>query len=114
MKKILHLSLSKLPFEVMITGEKKEEFRKNSDWIRSRLFDGIEDKEYDLIKFVHGYGKNRPYFICEYNGFLECYMDVKERKYSNGLTINGIGKGGFIIYCGNIVERGNITLNMVK
>jgi hypothetical protein len=105
----LHLTLSKQPFEVMLTGEKKEEFRKGGDWIRSRLFDKIgKDKEYKYIKFVNGYGNDKPYFICEYKGFLECYMDVAERKYLNGLIVSDIGKGDFIIYLGDIIERGNL------
>lgn len=108
--RILHLSLKKEPFAVMITGEKQEEFRKNSEWIRSRLIDQLgNEKEYDFIKFVNGYGSDKPYFVCEYGGFMECYMNVSERNYSNGLTINGIGKGDFIIYCGDIVERGNLN-----
>ena len=106
---ILHLSLKKAPFTVMVTGEKQEEFRKNSDWIRSRLFDRLgNEKEFDYIKFVNGYGNNKPYFVCEYCGFMECYMNVAERKYSNGLIVSGIDKGDFIIYCGEISERGNI------
>ena len=93
----------------MVTGEKQEEFRKNSDWIRSRLFDKEDnEKEYDYIKFVNGYGADKPYFICKYEGFMECYMDAAKRKYSNGLSITGIGKGDFIIYCGAIVESGNL------
>ena len=107
-KKILYLTLEKKAFEVMITGEKNEEFRKNSDWIRSRLFDKEDnEKQYDFIKFTNGYGSDKPYFICEYKGFIECYMDVFERKYSNGLVMNDIGKYDFIIYCGEIVETGN-------
>jgi hypothetical protein len=107
--RFLHLSLKKEPFAVMFTGEKQEEFRKNSDWIRSRLFDKEDnEREYDYIKFVNGYGADKPYFICKYEGFMECYMDVAERKYSNGLSITGIGKGDFIIYCGDVVERGNL------
>jgi hypothetical protein len=107
--RFLHLSLTKEPFAVMITGEKKEEFRKNSDWIRSRLFDKEgNEKEYDYIKFVNGYGADKPYFICKYEGVMECYMNVAERNYTNGLSITGIGKGDFIIYCGEIIESGNI------
>lgn len=107
--RILHLSLKKAPFDVMISGEKYEEFRKNSEWIRSRLFDQLgNEKEYDLIKFTNGYGSNKPYLICEYGGFMECYVDIAERRYSNGLIINGIGKGDFIIYCGEIVACGNL------
>ena len=107
--RLLHLSLKKEPFDVMVTGEKQEEFRKNSDWIRSRLFDkNGNEKEYDYIKFVNGYGADKPYFICKYEGFMECYMNVAERKYSNGLSITGIGKGDFIIYCGEIIEIRNL------
>lgn len=105
----LNLTLNKKAFEVMVTGEKPEEFRKGSDWIRSRLMhsDGTY-KRYHQIKFVNGYGSDKPYFICKYEGFLECYMEVAERIYSNGLTVSGIGRGDFIIYCGDILETGNI------
>lgn len=107
--KILHLTLNKIAFEVMVTGEKVEEFRKNSDWIRTRLFDRTgKEKRYDYIKFVNGYGKDKPYFICEYVDFLEAYMPISERRYSNGLVVSGLGKGDFIIYCGDIVEKGNL------
>lgn len=108
MKQLL-LTLKKEPFEVMVTGEKREEFRKNSDWIRSRLFDQLgNEKEYDTIKFVNGYGNHRPYFICEYGGFMECYMEVRDRIYSNGLIVSGITKYDFVIYCGPIIETGNL------
>lgn len=51
--KTLFLSLKKEAFEVMVTGEKKEEFREGSDWIDSRLYDhDRNEKEYDLINFV--------------------------------------------------------------
>jgi hypothetical protein len=39
--KILHLTLSKLPFEVMATGEKTTEYRKPSKWILSVLLQGL-------------------------------------------------------------------------
>jgi hypothetical protein len=114
-QKTLFLSLKKLPFDVMATGEKKEEFRKNSNWIRSRLFDkSNNEKKYKYIKFVNGYGKNKPYFICEYEGFLECYMNAADRKYSNGLIVSGISIGDFIIYCGKIVEWGNIVTEILN
>ncbi len=52
--RILHLTLSKMPFEVMVTGEKSTEYREPSKWILSRL----QGKDYDLIKFVNGYGSD--------------------------------------------------------
>jgi hypothetical protein len=115
--KTLHLTLSKKPFEVMVTGEKKEEFRKGSDWIVSRLFsdwgNGVQ-KEYDVIKFVNGYGSDKPYFICKYDGFVECYMDVAKATYSNGLVVEGMGKGDFVILCGEIIEKGNLREEKTK
>jgi hypothetical protein len=107
--RVLFLSLKKQPFDVMITGEKNEEFRKRSAWIMSRLYDNIgKPKHYDYIKFVNGYGNDKPYFICKYEGVFECYMKVTKHSYSNGLTVDGIGKGDFIILCGKIIERGNV------
>jgi len=58
---ILHLSIKKEPFEVMVTGEKDIEVRKISTWIDSRLFNkNGSKKHYDLVKFTNGYGKSRP------------------------------------------------------
>lgn len=107
--KVLRLTLKKKPFDVMITGEKQEEFRKDSQWIRSRLFDKeFNHRRYDLIHFTNGYGNDKPFFTCKFEGFLDCYMDVKKRKYSNGLEVSGIGKGDYIIYLGEIIHKGNI------
>ena len=62
---ILHLTLKKHWFDLMLSGEKKQEFRKPSEWIRTRLV----GKDYDLIKFVNGYGSDKPYFVCECLGY---------------------------------------------
>lgn len=104
---ILHLSLKKKAFEVMVTGEKTEEYRKTSQWIRSRLTkkDGTE-KIYGLIKYVNGYGYDKPYFICSYEG---CVLNTHPfiKTFSNGLRVE-VFIGDTIIYCGKIVERGNL------
>jgi len=107
--KTLHLSLRKEPFEVMVTGEKGLEFRKKSKWIRSRLFnkDGTR-KQYDVIKFVNGYGNDKPYFMCLYGSFIETPVNLKSFEYSNGLVVEGIVKGDFVILCGVIIKKGNL------
>jgi len=106
--KTLKLTLSKAPFEVMVTGEKKEEFREGGSWIRSRLFNKDDtEREYDLIEFTNGYGAHRPSFTCKFDGFVECYMNVATREYSNGLKVEGIGKGDFVILCGEVTEIRN-------
>lgn len=107
-KSILHLTLSKKPFEVMVTGEKPEEFRKPSKWILSRLKnkDGT-DKEYDLVKFVNGYGADKPYFITNYCGWMEKVGGDEVFHYSNGLKVT-VCAGDIVIFCDKIIEKGNL------
>lgn len=102
MKRTLILTISAAPFEVMHTGEKPYEFRKPSDWMRSRLYnkDGTE-KDYDYVKFTNGYGAHRPTFTCEYNGFY--ITDItRPVEYSNGLVVE-VEAGDIVIYLGKIV-----------
>jgi hypothetical protein len=107
MKKVLHLSLRKLPFDVMSTGEKNQEFRKYSKWIHSRLFDKNGNlKNYDLVKFTNGYGKDKPYFICDFNGVKQANKNI-HKEYSNGLIVNELTDVDYIIQLGNVIETGN-------
>lgn len=103
--KTLHLTLSARPFEVMVTEEKGLEFRKPSDWIKSRLY----GKEYDFVKFTHGYGKNKPWFISEYEGYFiaDSSDDGDEYKYSNGLKVK-VEAGDYVIMLGQVVDSGNL------
>lgn len=105
--KTLNLTLSKAPFEIMLSGEKKVEFRKPSIWIKSRLFnkDGSR-KDYDVVKFVNGYGSDKPYFIAIYNGVAQA-LGLTSRHYSNNLSVI-IEPGDYQIYLGDIIKRGNI------
>jgi hypothetical protein len=107
---ILKLPLEKEPFQVMVTGEKKEEFRKNKKWMTSRLIDGStgQPKPLKFIRFTNGYGNDKPYFICEYSGFTRVGSDFTPRTYSNGLVVSDVQEGDYIIHCGNIVETGNL------
>lgn len=82
----LRLTLKKKPFEVMVTGEKKEEFRANTPWIYSRLFDkNGNPRHYDQIEYVNGYGANRPRFVTDFCGFE--MVNGVDQKYSNGLHV---------------------------
>jgi len=89
-KKVLHLSLKKEPFDVMVTGEKFIEFRNPTKWIMSRLEnkDGTP-KKYDVIKFTNGYRPTKPNFVCQYKGFDE--VDEQSGpvnfEFSNGLNV---------------------------
>ncbi len=110
--KTLNLTLSKLPFDVMVTGEKVFEYRKDtsSGWMRSRLYNPDSTvKKYDLVRFSHGYGAAKPYFVAEYQGFY-IQNDIEEVCYTNGLIVT-IYKGDFVISLGKIIESGNLTTN---
>ncbi|CAL2077602.1 conserved protein of unknown function [Tenacibaculum sp. 190524A02b] len=97
-KTTLFLTLSKEPFEVMATGEKSEEFRKPSEWIKSRLYDKEGNpRTYDHVKFVNGYGCDKPQFCADFKGF-EISQINQTIKYSNGLIV--------------LVEKGDIKINL--
>jgi hypothetical protein len=102
---VLTLTLRAQPFEVMITGEKKEEFRLKGKWIESRLINTTtgENKEYDLVEFVNGYGKDRPRFTVSFTGYtLE--EDGVRRSYSNGLEVDTRGKPTYVIHLGDDIS----------
>jgi hypothetical protein len=96
----------------MVTGEKDFEIREKGQWILPRLFnpDGTK-REYDVVKFVNGYKKNRPYFIAKYKGFDDCiYMN---RTFSNGFKLHFIdNQGKWKINLGEIIETGNLQENI--
>lgn len=112
MSKTLKLTLKAQPFEVMQTFEKCLEFRKPSDWIKSRLYDKDGTmKEYNYVEFINGYGSTRPRFTAYYCGFSICQKD-REITYSNGLVVK-VEKGDFII-CFLSITRCNNPLFLPK
>lgn len=108
MKNLL-LTLNRDAFEVMVTGEKKLEYRQDSKWIRSRLYnkDGSV-REYDTITFRNGYGE-RPYFVCKFGGIAEKVEGDIWLNYSNGLAVD-VTPETHIIKCGEIIETGNLEM----
>lgn len=91
--KTLKLTLTKKPFEVMLSGEKQEEFRVPSQWIESRLLEWVGPKlnkvkqlrQYDFVEFTNGYGENRPRFVCEFK--IAMRGKFVKRAYTNGLVV---------------------------
>lgn len=99
----LYLTLSRSSFQVMVTGEKKIEYRNPSKWILSRL---NKSQKYKTIKFTNGYGNDKPFFICDYKGWSFHSGRVEAITYSNGLLVD-LSKGTVKIVLGNIIEVGN-------
>ena len=105
---VLKLSLKKAPFDVMVTGEKKVEFREQSAYIKSRFVDSKtgKDKEYDFVEFTNGYGYDKPRFTVTFKG----YKLVKEgvhKTYSNGLEVDTRGQATYVISLGDDIVRTN-------
>jgi len=88
-QKILHLTLKKKWFDLIMVGKKKVEHRELKHYWTKRL-----QKQYEVIKFVNGYGKDKPFMIIEYLG-----IDTKGMKL-NPPTYN--------LMLGKILETGNI------
>ena|SRR3989344_3803126 len=88
-QKILHLTLKKKWFDLIISGKKKVENREVKPYWTKRF-----KKQYDVIKFVNGYGKDKPFMIIEYLGINTKGMKLNPPKYN--------------LMLGKILETGNI------
>ena len=64
MRKVLAMTLDRDPFDRIIAGKKKTEYRENKPFWRKRLI-GIKYKE---IHFRNGYSAKAPYMRVEYRG----------------------------------------------
>ncbi len=63
--KLLRLTLKRRWFDLIASGEKKEEYRTPGKWILSRL----EGKSYDAIEFRNGYSPTSPVLTVEFDGW---------------------------------------------
>jgi hypothetical protein len=64
---MLTLPIKKKWFDMIKSGEKKEEYREIKPYYDSRFLKSIEDKRphTNIILFRNGYGKNKPTLKCE-------------------------------------------------
>ncbi len=61
---ILSLTLKKQWFNLILSGEKTEEYREIKPYWNVRL-----KKNYDVIRFRNGYISTSPWFMIQYKGF---------------------------------------------
>jgi hypothetical protein len=80
----LHLSLYKKWFDEILQGTKKIEYREVKPY-----YDKLLKNHYDEVKFVNGYGKERPFLVIQISKIIK-------------------GKEFYEIHLGNIVETGNL------
>lgn len=111
MAKVLTLTLKKKWFDMILSGEKKEEYREVKDYWMKRLA-GIQGcgtsynftllcnaenkcKDYDIIVFKNGYSKDAPTIVIECKG-----IQVKEGRKQWGAPNYRV----FAIKLGEIIE----------
>ena len=96
--RVLRLTLKRKWFDMIASGEKKEEYRKAGKWILSRL----EGKEYDRIEFKNGYG-DVPTIEVEYLGWAYSFG---RREWGGG---GEQGKPFATIYIGRILKQNDLV-----
>ena len=92
--KILYLILKKEWFDMIASGEKKEEYRDIKPYYDTRL-----NKAYDVVRFRNGYQKNAPVMTVE---LKEICMGLGELKWGAPEWENV-----YIISLGKILETQN-------
>lgn len=68
-EKVLHLTLKKKWFDMIASGEKREEYRELKQYWERRLEDDDNGfKQYDVIQFRNGYQKDAPTIVIKLLG----------------------------------------------
>jgi ASC-1-like (ASCH) protein len=96
--KILHLTLKKKYFDLIASGEKKEEYREYTPYWFSRLYDSAVQtyKKFDIICFKNGYKKKSPTIFIECKGITSKSGELIDSDYVDENSYY------FVIYLGNI------------
>lgn len=96
--KVLRLKLKKKWFDMIDSGEKKEEYREMKDYWFRRLTDFFDTpfpysfKHFDVVQFEHGYAKNPPTMAFEITRIGE---GIPRPEWSDGVK-----ERHFIIFLG--------------
>ena len=102
MSETLQLTLKRDWFLLMLSGKKKIEIRKPSEWIKSRL----DNRNYRSIRFINGYGKDKPYFVCKYKSYE---MATRNQILTFDDKQVKIEVGDYLIHLGEIADKGNLN-----
>lgn len=89
---ILHLTLKRKWFDMIASGEKREEYREIKPHWDKRLI----GKRYDVIEFRNGYGEGVPRMTVELDGIL-----IGNGNPRWGATI---GKTTYVLLLGKVLE----------
>jgi hypothetical protein len=104
--RVLHLTLKKKWFDMIASGEKKEEYRDIKDYWKKRLLEEplIDDwsfKKYTHAEFKNGYPKDAPKMVVEIKSIDYGFPKMKWSDY-------GAWEGDvFVIKLGRIINPSN-------
>ena len=94
--KMLNLTIKKIWFDMIASGEKKEDYRELKDYWWSRLTELIGNEQpyrkFDLIVFRNGYNKNSPVMTAECLGITAGIGKIEWGAPSTVCLIIHIGK----------------------
>jgi len=99
--RILHLTLQKKWFDLILSGEKRIEYRECKPYWNRRLLNKI----FDEIRFKNGYAKKSPFMRVKWDGTM--IIDPSEWPPENGEVL--LGKH-FALLLGNILETRNLAV----
>ena len=97
MNNTLHLTIKKQWFDMILSGEKTEEYRDIKPYYNIRLI----GKEYDTVVFRNGYARDAPSLTIE----------LKTIRFGTGNPEWGAeaNKKYFVLYLGKIINTKNIN-----
>lgn len=96
---ILHMTLTKEWFDLILSGVKTEEYRAIKPYWNKRL---INTNNYTAVKFVNGYGNDRPAFLIELKDIVQGFG-----KLSWGAPREKV----YILKLGSVLGGSNIQSN---
>jgi len=86
--KTLHLTLKRIYFDQILSGEKTREYRERKPYWVKRFF----EKQYMQVLFTNGYTHDRPWMLVELKSIEDDYEH-----------------GRYILQLGKIINKGNIA-----
>lgn len=94
--RVLHLTLKKKWFDMIASGEKKEEYREVKEYWEKRLMHRFFDPVYTHVQFRNGYAKNSPTILLEIDGNINISKGKQEWGAEEGKQYFVIKLGGII------------------
>lgn len=94
---------------MILSGEKKEEYRECKLYWQTRLVDRFEDvepvfKQFDIIRMTNGYGKNAPTFDIECLGI---------QLVTTGVRQWGFRETCYALFLGNILTQTELKIKEI-